>query len=308
MRNTRIDYMYQRYSMLCIVGVLVAKLKKKPLILEFNGSEVWVDTHWSPQKRISLTWLIAWFERFNLTHATRIIVVSAVLKDMLVQQGVDATKILINPNGVDTDLFDPQRYSKDRETVRVAHGMQERFVFGFIGSFSYWHGVELLGALMPRLIAQKPHAYFFLMGTGPLLAQLKAEVQLHCLQDHVTFVGAVPYVQAPSYLAACDAYLCPSQPNKDGTPFFGSPTKLFEYMSMGKPIIASDVDQLRDIINPDIGFLVPPDDVEGFVLAACALMERDQQEQRSMGNRARGTAMQRHSWQNHVRIIENCLP
>jgi glycosyltransferase involved in cell wall biosynthesis len=286
----------------------VAKLKKRPLILEFNGSEVWVDKHWSPQKRISLTWLIAWFERYNLQYATRVVVVSAVLKDMLVQQGVDATKILINPNGVDTDLFDPQRYSKHRETVRTAYGMQERFVFGFIGSFSYWHGVELLGALMPRVLAQKPHAHFFLMGTGPLLVQLKAEVHKQGIQDHVTFVGAVPYAQAPSYLAACDTYLCPSQPNKDGTPFFGSPTKLFEYMSMGKPIIASDVDQLRDIINPHIGFLIPPDDVDGFVSAACTLMERDQQEQQNMGNRARGTAVQRHSWQHHVCTIERCLP
>lgn len=308
MRNIPIDYIYQRYSMLCIVGVLMAKLKKKPLILEFNGSEVWVDMHWSPQKKISLTWLIAWFERYNVRHATRIIVVSAVLKDMLTQQGVDSAKIVVNPNGVDTDLFDPQCYAHRRHTIRAAYGMQDRYVFGFIGSFSYWHGVELLSALMPRLLAHKPQAHFFLIGTGPLLAQLKKGVQMHGIQDHVTFVGALPYAQAPVYLSACDAYLCPSQPNTDGTPFFGSPTKLFEYMSMGKPIIASDVDQLRDIIDTTIGFLVPPDDVNGFVKAAGELMERDQQEQQSMGDQARHRAVERHSWHHHVRAIEHCLP
>ena len=55
--------------------------------------------------------------------------------------------------------------------------------------------------------------------------------------------------RAPSYLAACDILASPHVPNADGTPFFGSPTKLFEYMAMGKCIVASDLDQVGEILE-----------------------------------------------------------
>ena len=53
--------------------------------------------------------------------------------------------------------------------------------------------------------------------------------------------GLVPQEDGPEHLAACDILASPHVPNADGTPFFGSPTKLFEYMAMGKGIVASNL-------------------------------------------------------------------
>ena len=302
-RSTPIDYIYQRYSMLNIVGIMLANIKKIPLVLEFNGSEAWVDAHWSPNKKLRANRLVMLFEKWNVTYADHIIVVSQVLKDMLVARGVSAQKILVNPNGVNVEQFDPNSYQHKAIELRSALGITDKYVFGFIGSFSYWHGIEIISAMIPEVVKRNSHAHFLLVGSGPLFEQCKTTIEHAGVSHAVTFVGRVPYLKAPEYLAVCDAFLCPSQPNQDGTPFFGSPTKLFEYMSMGKPIIASRVDQLQDIIDPSFGILVDHDDVEGFVVAAQKLMACDVRECKNMGYAAREKAVAFFSWQQHVRNI-----
>ena len=65
----------------------------------------------------------------------------------------------------------------------------------------------------------------------------------------VTLAGIRPQTETPRTLAASDILLSPHVPNPDGTPFFGSPTKLFEYMAMAKPIVASDLDQVGWVLK-----------------------------------------------------------
>lgn len=302
-RGTPIDYIYQRYSMLNIVGIMLANIKKVPLVLEFNGSEAWVDAHWSPNKRLRANKLVMLFEQWNVKYADHIIVVSQVLKNMLVARGVSAQKILVNPNGVDVAMFDPNNYQQKASELRRDLGITDKFVFGFIGSFSYWHGIEIISAMIPKVIAQNSRAHFLLVGSGPLFEQCKNMIEKAGASNEVAFIGRVPYERAPEYLSACDAFLCPSQPNADGTPFFGSPTKLFEYMSMGKPIIASRVDQLCDIVDPSFGILVDHDDIDGFVIAAEKLIVCDMHDRKNMGGFARERAVGNFSWKQHVQNI-----
>ncbi len=107
------DIIYQRYSILNATGVLLSWWYKKPLLLEFNGSEVWVMDHWNTKKKwLSFRWLTQKIESLNLCAATLIIVVSEPLQDMLIHQyHVSSEKILVNPNGVDTELFKPSELS-----------------------------------------------------------------------------------------------------------------------------------------------------------------------------------------------------
>jgi len=62
-------------------------------------------------------------------------------------------------------------------------------------------------------------------------------------EQQVVFAGHVEHAQVPALLDACDILLSPHVPLEDGSEFFGSPTKLFEYMAMGKGIIASRLGQ-----------------------------------------------------------------
>lgn len=113
-------------------------------------------------------------------------------------------------------------------------------------------------------------------------------------------------------------FLSPTKPNADGSRFFGSPTKLFEYMSLGKPVIVSDLEQLAEVVAPaiktgqrcdvvanQVGLTVPPGDVAGFVGAVHAMVNADEASREKLGANARAKVLREYTWQKYVeRIME----
>ena len=103
-QNEPPDFIYQRYARFSWAGVAAALRTKRPLFLEYNGSEVWVGRHWD---RVDKLDLLARYERLNLNAAARIFVVSEVERQNLLKAGIEPEKIIVNPNGVDVDRFKP---------------------------------------------------------------------------------------------------------------------------------------------------------------------------------------------------------
>jgi glycosyltransferase involved in cell wall biosynthesis len=312
------DFIYQRYSILNCTGILISKFKNIPLVLEYNGSEVWISKHWNKRTMFNLRHLIRWIETINIKHAHHIVVVSQALKHELIHRGINAENILVNPNGVDPASYNPAILDEKRKLLRKKLAFDDKFVFGFIGTFHRWHGINILEHIIPEIIKQKPNAHFLLIGDGPLLFHIQATLAQET--DNVTFIGTLHFEQASAYLSACDAFLCPTQPNPDGSPFFGSPTKIFEYMSLAKPIIASDLEQLSEIIAPALkkdslnkkitkqaGILIAPDDIKGFIDAACFLMETPENNRTYLGAQAREKILENYTWQQHTKKIINHL-
>ena len=303
-KHAEITILYQRYSLLNCTGLLLRWWYSIPLILEFNGSEYWIDHNWSGKSRFKFSWLVRLIERYNIRYADYIVVVSQVLKDNLLKEGVKAKKILVNPNGVNPDVYNAAVLTSSRACIRKKFHIDDMFVFGFVGTFSICHGINVLKDIIPSVVAQHPQVHFLLIGDGPLHRELEEYVyKKRVAKKHVTFTGMVPQHEARKFLAACDAFLSPTQPNKDGSRFFGSPTKVFEYMSMAKPIIASDLEQLTDIVKADGGILVKPGDKRGFVLAAQSLLKKDKHALDAMGECARKRVIERYTWDIHVQHI-----
>ncbi len=321
-KKNRFDALYQRYSLLNATGLLLSSWYKIPLILEYNGSEVWQFHQLAPKKWFKFNFYAQIIESLNLTYAHSIIVVSQALKDDLVAKNIDPRKILVNPNGVDTDVYNPLALIQTRHKIRTQLCLENKFVVGFVGTFSFWHGIEMIASIIPHVIKYCPTIHFLLIGDGMLKPYLVQEIERTHSTNYVTLTGLVSAECARDYLAACDAFICPTQPNRDGTRFFGSPTKLFEYLSMAKPIIASNLEQLSEVISPAItrseisstknndqfvGILVEPDDMQGFVDSICALANLSVTKQNEAGSRARLKAQQHYSWSDHVHKIEQFI-
>jgi len=308
LRNKTVTHIYQRSSMLNMVGVLLSWYKKIPLILEFNSSEVWVDANWASQKksriRLPLSWLIKKCELSNLRHAKAIVVVSDQLKENLIKMDIPSRKILVNPNGVDTDLFNLKNKSKERAQIRIKHDIEGLFVVGFIGTFSYWHGIETIKNIILSFAKKRSPIHFLLMGSGPLKNEIKEAIGKNNANGYVTFIDSIQHAKVPGYLASCDLFLCPSQLNKDKTMFFGSPTKLFEYMSMEKPIVCSNIGQMKKILTKQSACLVQPQDTAGFVLAIEKIMKKSKKEQAAIGYDLRSCVLKKYSWNKHVQRIK----
>jgi glycosyltransferase involved in cell wall biosynthesis len=279
--------------------VKLARQWRVPLITEYNGSEVWVARHWGrPLKYEALSQRI---ERLNLKAAHLVSVVSAPLAEEVRAAGVEAKRILINPNGVEPDVYRPDI---DASATRARLGLDGRLVIGFIGTFGPWHGAEVLARAFVGLLASNPELRDRLrmlwIGDGGSLPEVKQILAAGDALSQCAFTGLVPQSDGPSHLAACDVFASPHVPNPDGSPFFGSPTKLFEYMAMGRPIVASALDQIAEVLEHDrTAVLVPPADQPALTIALASLVD-DPQRRRRLGDEARRVAVQQYSWHAHV--------
>jgi glycosyltransferase involved in cell wall biosynthesis len=296
-------FVYQRYCLDNYAGVRVARALKIPFVLEYNGSELWISKNWG--RGLKLEAVSERIERLNLAAADVVVVVSKPMREELVARGVAAEKILVNPNGVD-----PERYSPtvDGSAIRQKHGLQGKTVIGFIGTFGPWHGAEKLAQAFGQLLRAHPEyretARLLLIGDGVKRPEVEAALEEYNARAQSILTGLVPQEEGPAYLAACDLLASPHVPNSDGTPFFGSPTKLFEYMAMGKGIVASDLDQIGEVLSHDqTAWMVEPGDSDALLQGLKTLLD-DAALRERLGNAAREEALRHYTWQAHTaRII-----
>ena len=308
------DAIYHRHAAYSFAGAYLSQKYHVPLILEFNSSEVWKSEHWSIKnigvkrclktiyQRIFEFPFIRWVECYNLRHADMIVTVSDVLKDFLLTSGVEERRILVNPNGVDTEKFHPHCGGDE---IRARYHLTDKCVVGFIGTFGQWHGVLELGRAIVKLRNNYPElrdmVRFLLVGDGVLMEDMKATLRKGGAEDMVILTGLVAQHEAPSYLDACDIFVSPHIKNPDGTRFFGSPTKLFEYMAMERGIVASQLDQIADILDHGkTAHLVPPGDVDALAEGIRCLVE-DEDYRTTLGVAARKEVSAKYSWDAHVR-------
>src|SRR5204863_1828490 len=128
------------------------------------------------------------------------------------------------------------------------------------------------------------------------------------------FAGRVAQAEGARLLKACDVYVSPHSTHMIDSKFFGSPTKVFEYMALGGGIVASDLEQIGQVLSPALtseeaargtgvtrerAVLCAPGDVEQFVQGAVALAAQPDLA-RALGRNARQAALDHYSWTRHV--------
>ena len=299
-RRFRPSLIYQRHAIFNFAGGVIAGRYDIPLILEANDSEVWIKKHWS---RLVLEDLATRCEALALQLADRVAVVSAGVEEQLGRYRVERKRYLLNPNGVDPEEFRPDI---DGRSIRERYGLSEHIVVGFIGSFTRWHGVETLFDAAVSALQQESTLRFLMIGEGDLRSALQKRAADLGLERAIIFTGLVPHSDAPRYLAACDILVSPHLGFEDGTKFFGSPTKLFEYMAMGKPIIASRLEQIGEVIVDGAnGLHMKPGDAVQLADQILKLA-RDGELRRRLGTAARREAVERYTWNANVdRILKS---
>lgn len=293
------DLIYQRYGRFTWAGVEASLRARVPLFLEYNGSEVWIGKHWDMSGMIPL---LERFERLNLNAAARIFVVSEVERRNLLRLGIADEKIIVNPNGVDTEKFRPDIGGA---AARQELGMGEgEILAGFVGTFGPWHGVLTLAEAI-TMMPDDRKVRFLLVGAGRFRDEVERIVRAAGREDRVIFSGHLEHERVPPLLDACDILLSPHVPLEDGSEFFGSPTKLFEYMAMGKAIVASRLGQIGEVLtDEESGLLIEPGNARQLAEAIVRVSESRELRER-LGGAARRAAVERHTWkQNAQRVID----
>jgi glycosyltransferase involved in cell wall biosynthesis len=319
------SFIYQRMSLANYSGVVLSRQMKVPLILEYNGSEAWIAKNWGRSLRYhDLAVLV---EEVCLKHAHLVVTVSEVLRDELIERGVEPERIVSYPNCIDPKVFDPNRFSQeDSHQLRQRYGIApDTVVATFIGTFGQWHGVEILATAIRQMVdddsywLREKKLHFLLVGDGLKMPKVREILAGEKYAPFFTLTGLVTQEQAPAYLAASDILLSPHIPNTDGSRFFGSPTKLFEYMAMGKAIAASNLEQIGQVLKQSIyiehqpsgdltgdekelAVLFPPGDVNALIDSIRFLTENSDWRY-ILGRNARTEALSRYTWEHHVVTI-----
>lgn len=246
---------YQRLSAGSFVGVELSRYYGVPLVVEYNGSERWLSDNWGTP--YTFMHAVEEIESLMLKHAHMVVAISEVLKKQLILQGVEEKRIVVVKNGYDpTQVLSRDESGSVRRSMRDQLGLtHDAMVFCFVGTFGPWHGAEDLAKAIEIFFARadqkttRARAHFLFVGDGVKRSEVQDIVHRHIEAGSVTMVGNVQPRLVSSYLAASDVCLVPTMANKDGSEFFGSPTKLFEYISSEKPVIATNVGQTMEVLE-----------------------------------------------------------
>jgi glycosyltransferase involved in cell wall biosynthesis len=231
------------------------------------------------------------------------------------------------PNCIDPKMFDPGNYSAEEiRALRAELGFTEQdIVATFIGTFGQWHGVDVLATAIRELVEHDRQfldahrVRFLLVGDGQKMPLVRETLAAADCARYARLTGLVPQHLAPKYLAASDILLSPHVANADGSAFFGSPTKLFEYMAMGKAIYASDLDQIGDVLRHSLRVDALPTAPPSADESRIALLGRpgntadlcnglrflaaNPQWRLALGTRVRQEALEKYTWRRHVSAI-----
>lgn len=306
-------YVYERVVLGNFACARLCREMRIPYIVEYNGSEIsmmrsFAGTGYTHEALFLLA------EEAAFRQATLISVVSEAVGDELARRGVPRSRILVNPNGVDPDIYRPADPAARAAIRRELDLPEDAPVVCFTGTFGGWHGIDVLAASLAPIAAGAPHARFLFIGDGQLKPKIDAAVAAAGLGPRVRAVGRVPQAIGARYLAAGDVFVSPHSSDMVDSKFFGSPTKIFEYMAMGGAVVASDLEQIGVVLSPALtpdaaaagapagearSILCAPKDVDGFVRGVLAALA-DPARGRALGANARAAALAHYTWSAHV--------
>ncbi|HEX6364343.1 MAG TPA: glycosyltransferase family 4 protein [Albitalea sp.] len=242
----------------------VGAVKRRPYVFELR--DLWpesIKAVGAMQDSRALRWLER-VELFLYRKAARIVSVTHSFRADLQRRGIDPAKIDVVTNGVDISRFTPR--PKD-EALLDRLGLRGKFVAGYVGTHGLAHGLETLLAAADRLRGRDPEDRFriLLLGDGARKAALVEQARAMGLSN-VVFVDSVPKEEVMRYWSLLDASII----HLRRTELFQTviPSKLFESMGMGVPVLLGVEGESADIVRREgVGLTFEPENAAQLVEA-----------------------------------------
>lgn len=256
-RRSPFTVIYERYSLWSYLGVLSSGSLEVPLVLEVNSP---LRDEQAAYRSLALPELAAMVERRNLAGATRIVVVSDVLKGLFEERGASKERIKVIRNISELGSGETIRRRKNK-TPHLC----------FLGSLKKWHGVDFFLDVVKGLHEMSCPVRLSIMGEGPEEQALKTRVLELGLQANVHFHGHLPANKLKQKLQTVDLTVAP-YPELD--PFYFSPLKIADSLSMGIPVVASAQGDIPEMLGEgSAGLLLPPGAKDRWVSETHSLLK-----------------------------------
>lgn len=294
--HSAIDAIYERYSLWSWAGFRFAQEQRVPWVLEVNAPLV---SEQRTYRGMHLEPFATGIQDLLLREADAIVVPAEELRDFIRDRTGRDRGISVLPNGVDLGAFD----AAAPVPAEVSKALENRFVVAFSGSLKPWHGIDRLLRAFEKMQCRVPEAHLLVLGDGPLGVEIEEAVN-RLGTDRITWTGAIPHEQVPSWLAHADVGVAPYPVLDD---FYFSPLKIVEYLAIGLPVVASEIGQTRELVqHGETGLLVPPGKSQEL-MEALEHLHRNPRLRRRMGRRARERARRQHDWARVAERIEGLI-
>jgi glycosyltransferase involved in cell wall biosynthesis len=262
----RIDVVHGHLHEGALIGYLVSRLRRVPLVFDYQGSltREMID-HQFLREGSPLHRPLAWLER-TIERLPDVVVTSSHNASRALAAGHHGGPPIVTfPDAVDTAVFrpsDPAAVQALRQRLGIPDGVE---VVGYLGLLAEYQGVGHLLYAARRIVERRPRTHFLIMGY-PGLERYRR--QAHDLQilDKVTFTGRIPFEQAPLHLALADVAVSPKLSESEAN------GKLLNYMALGLPTVAYDTPVARELLA-GLGVYAAPGDVAQLADAITALLD-----------------------------------
>jgi len=253
------------------------------------------------------TILQPFFSYFFLKRLRGIVVTSQKIKEFFIEHGLNKDKILVAPNGVDLKEFDISQ-TKEECRKRLNLPLDKKIIL-YTGHLYSWKGVDIL-AQASKYLPEDVKIYF-VGGTEKEIEKFKIQNRLsegQAAKFKIRVVGHRPHSEPPFWLKAADVLVLPDSIKEEPLKFGASPIKMFEYMASKRPIVASDLPSIREILNDSStssgqgnAVLAKPDDPEDLAKGIKKIIEGKNLAEK-ISNRA-FQDVQNYTWQKRAKNI-----
>jgi glycosyltransferase involved in cell wall biosynthesis len=278
-------HFWRRYGVIQ-VNTLPDALVFATLVPKLLGAYILLDMH-EPTPELyatkytvtprSFAWrLHGWIEQMAIRYADTVLTVNDTIRQRFIERGAPAQRLLVVRNVPDESLSHAAapKPAFDGPFTLVTHGtIQPRY------------GHEIILRALPVLRERIPQIKVIIIGDGETAGEIKQlALQLHC-DDLVSFTGQIPFRNIPQWLMQADVGLVPLLPS----PFseLCQPNKLFEYISLGIPVIASRLAAMEETFDDSCVRYFPPGDHEGLAQAVLELYESPERRRELVRNASR---------------------
>ncbi|MDD2338907.1 MAG: glycosyltransferase family 4 protein [Methanosarcina sp.] len=305
------DVLYTRNPNFGFLAGLFCKTRCKKIIYELNGipedeknlfrTKYKRDKSSEPEKKSNFpnpyfsahARLKLFILKKALEFSDRIIAVTPGIKTSLEKAyNIPGEKIVVVSNGANTSLFKPL----EQEACRKTLGLDLEFPYVcFVGNLAPWQGVEYLVQAAPSILSRFPECRFLIVGDGVMKYDLLELCLELGVEDRFIFTGVVAYDRVPLYINASDICTAPfifARNSKIGL----SPLKLYEYMACGKPVIASGISGVSNVLEASGGGIhVPPENPAALAEGILKLLENPELRVK-LGSKGLNYVTENYSW------------
>ncbi len=266
-------------------AALVARLRGLPLVISLHGSDVYLAERAAPLSLVAAA---------TFRAARAITACSGDLRDRALRLGARADDVAVVPYGVDARAFQPDPQAGALVKAELGLAPDTPLIMS-VSRLVYKKGLTYLLEAFPRILANHPGVVLVIAGYGDLREELERRASELGVAASVRFPGQLERERAARYVAAADVYVVPSIRDQRGN-VDGLPNALLEGMGAGRPIVASRVAGIPDVIGDGRHGLLTPERDPAALAEAISRLLGDRALAERLGAAARRRVLEELTW------------